>query len=367
MASESEKKLNLRIPGPVSLPDSIYRALQRPIINHRGPVFGELLTSLTENLKTCLKTKNEVYFVTSSGTGVMELAVVNTLSPADEVLCVTVGWFGDRFGQIAEQYGANVTTLRYEAGQAADPDDVAAELKKMKNCKAVLVTHNESSTGVANPLQKICEVVKKHSDALLLVDAVSSAGGIALETDAWGIDILVTASQKAWYAPAGIGMIAISPKAWKAYESSTMPKYYFDVGSYRKSFKTGEPPFTPCITSMFALDSSLSEIAEAGVEQAVARHTEIADKVRHGVKSIGLELLVTTPEFASNTVTAVKFPPRVDGAKFLQSAMDQYGVEFGGGPGVLKDKVFRIGHLGWLEVEQIEEALEVVARLTHAK
>jgi len=354
--------INLRIPGPVALPDEVRAAVATPVINHRGGAFAELFERLTVNLKKCLKTNSDVYFVTSSGTGVMEMAAVNALSPGDNALCVSIGWFGDRFGDIAEAYGVNVERLRYAPGQAARPQDVAAKLKTLKDVKAVLLTHNESSTGVCNPLKDLCATIKSESDALILVDAVSSAGGIELETDAWGVDAAATAAQKSWVAPAGISMLSFSDKAWRAYERSTMPKYYLDIGMYRQYAAKKQPPFTPCVTSLFALDLALSKHSD-DIDAFIRAHSEMADHVRERVSEMGLSILPEDANRASNTVTAVKIPASIDGDEFLRRALDEHKVEFGDGPGELKGKVFRIGHMGWLDYEQIDAALDVAAEL----
>lgn len=356
-------EVNLRIPGPVPLPDNIRAAIAAPVINHRGDSFAELFERMSHNMRTCLKTKSDVYFITSSGTGVMEMAVANTISQGDKVLCVSIGWFGDRFADIALAYGADVEKMRYDAGVAADADEVRAKLRELKNVKAVLITHNESSTGVCNPLKELCQVVRAESDALILVDAVSSAGGIELETDEWGIDVVTTAAQKAWIAPAGISVIAFSKKAWQAYEQSKVPKYYFDIGHYRQYGERKQTPFTPCVTAMFGLACTLERLGSGDIDNFIAAHSDVADKVRAGVRSMGLEILPHDVKYASNTVTAVKLPTDIDGVGFLRRALDEHRVEFGDGPGDLKGKVFRIGHLGWLDAKQIDGALEVASML----
>jgi aspartate aminotransferase-like enzyme len=291
----------------------------------------------------------------------METAVVNTISPGDNVLSISIGAFGDRFRELAETYGANVTALDFDLGHAADPEKVREALKGMSDCKAVIFTHNESSTGVANPLEAICKVVHEESDALILVDAVSSAGGMPIAVDAWGIDVVATASQKSWIAPPGIAMVTFSKKAWDAHSKSTTPKYYFDVQQYEDFLKIGQPPFTPCLPAMFALEKSLEAMVAEGVENVFSRHHEIAEHTRHGARSLGLDIL-PEEQYASDTVTAIKLPPEIDGKEFLAHVRKNYNVILGGGQKSLAGKIFRIGHMGWVEQAHIDEALEAAGR-----
>lgn len=353
--------LNLRIPGPMPLPEDVLEATGSPMINHRGPVFKDMIERMTRNMQSLLLTKNDVYFYTSSGTGAMEGAVVNTLSPGDPVLSVSIGVFGDRFADIAERYGAEVTRLKTDLGKAAEPNQVGDALRKISGCKAVLITQNDTSTAVANDLGALAEVIHRESDALILVDAVSSAGGMELPVDAWGIDMVATASQKAWMAAPGIGMIAVSPKAWKAYESSSMPKFYFDIALYRQYLEIGQPPFTPALSTIFGLDLALGQLVKEGIETVVARHHDRAEQTRNGVKALGLTLFADQ-RFASNTVTAVNVPDDIDAAKLVATMRDKHSVEISGGQGPLRGKIFRIGHMGWCLPEHIEDCLDALKK-----
>ena len=355
-------ELNLRIPGPIPLPEEKLRILASQLINHRGPEYADMLDRMTLNLKACLKTKSDAYFLTASGTAAMETAIVNTLSPDDPVLCVRIGWFGDRFADICRTYGVNVTMLNYDSGEAANPDDLRAKLRE-KQYKAVLITHNESSTGVCNPLKELAAAIKETSDALIIVDAISSSGSIELETDAWNIDVVVSASQKGWLAPPGIAMLTFSARAWEAYEKSKLPKYYLDLGAYKTYFEKYQPPFTPAVSIMFVLEHSLETLAAEGISVNINKHTLTASKVRQGITSIGLELLPRDIQYASNTVTAVKLPDGIKGAEFIKVARDKYHVEFGGGMGETAGKIFRIGHMGWLDTNQLDSSVEIAARV----
>ena len=339
------------------LPDDVLEIAGSQMINHRGPLYADMLDRMTANLKTVMMTANDVYFITASGTGAMEAAVVNTLSPGDRVLSIIIGAFGERFAEIAEAYGANVTRLVFDLGQAADLDRVRETVRGIPDLNAVVLTHNESSTGVANPLEDLCRVIHDESDALILVDAVSSAGGVPISVDAWGIDVVATASQKSWISPPGISMVTFSEKAWDAYALSTTPKYYLDMAQYRSYLEIGQPPFTPCLPAMYTLEVALQSMVDEGIENVFARHHEIAQHTRDGAKALGLELL-PDPRFASNTVTAIRLPEGIDGVAFLANVNRDYNVILGGGQKSLVGKIFRVGHMGWVEKAHIDEALK---------
>jgi len=345
----------------VPLPDDVLDLIGSQMINHRGPEYADMLDRMTTHLKTVLMTKNDVYFITASGTGSMEASIVNTLSPGDKVLSIIIGVFGERYAEIAEAYGANVTRLEFPLGTAADPDAVRDVLRKMETCKAVVVTHNESSTGVANPLQKLCQIIQNESDALILVDAVSSGAGMPISVDAWGIDVVATASQKSWIAPPGMAMLSFSSKAWEAYNSSSIPKYYLDIKQYKDYLSIGQPPFTPCLPAMFALEKALEGMVSEGIENVFLRHKNIAEHTRDGARSLGLEIL---PEerFASDTVTAIKLPEVIDGREFLKRVERDYNVVLGGGQKSLTGKIFRVGHMGQVSQMDIDSALEAAGR-----
>ena len=350
---------NLRIPGPVPLPEEVLKIAARQMINHRGPEYADMLVRMSNNLRTILMTKNDVYFLTSSGTGAMETAVFNTISQGDKVLAIIIGFFGVRFAEIAEAVGAKVTKLEFPLGQAADIDSLRDELRKEPEYKAVILTHNESSSAVSNPLEEICNTVHTESDALILVDAVSSAGGMPIAVDQWGIDALATASQKSWVSPPGIAMIAFSQKAWQAYETCTTPRYYFDIQQYENFLQIGQPPFTPCETAIFTLDAGLQSMVDEGIENVFSRHHEIAEHTRNGAEKLGLEIL---PErrFASDTLTAIKLPKGLDGRAFVAKVIKDHNVVLGGGQSELTGKILRIGHMGWVEKSHIDQALAAI-------
>ena len=352
--------MNLRIPGPIPVPNDILRVMSEPMINHRGPEFKEILYRVTDRLKQVFETGQDVYILTSSGTGAMEAAIVNTLSPGDKVLCATSGIFGDRFGKIAEVFGAEVITLASPMGTAVDPDQVLMALKANPDVEAVLVTHNETSTGVTNDLEAIAEAVRGEFDKLLLVDGISSVSSLPLRTDAWGCDVVATASQKGWMLPPGLAFISFSQRAWEAHSKARMPRFYFDVSMYKRYFKNGQPPYTPAVSVMFALDLALDKILAEGMDSIFQHHVEIGQMTRDGVRELGLSIL-PDESVASNTVTAVNVPDAVDAGRLLALMREEHGVVLAGGQQSLSGKIFRIGHMGNCTREEIHDVLEALA------
>ena len=348
--------MQLRIPGPTPCPDEVLKAIGRQMINHRGKEFGEMTNRFIPKLKQCFQTKNDVVILSTSGTGGLESAVVNTLSPGDKVLGISIGIFGDRFGECAKTYGAEVIPLKYEWGQTAKPDDVRKALKENPGVKAVLVTHNETSTGTTNPLKEIAKVVKEF-DKLILVDAVSSLSSIDLPVDAWDLDVVVTGSQKGWMVPPGLAFVSISERGWKAHAEAKMPRFYFDFSRAKKFAADGQTPWTPTVSVFFGMDVALDMMLKEGLPNIFARHARVADKARAWVKSKGLQLLSVDERFASNTVTAVKAPDDMDVAKFTSTLRDEYKVVIAGGQGGMKGKVFRIGHLGFITDKDMDEII----------
>lgn len=353
-------KPNLRIPGPTPVPPDILEAMARPMVNHRGKPFAEIVGRVGERLKDFFLTKEDVLVLTASGTGGLEAAVVNVLSPGDKVLSVSIGAFGDRLASIAETYGAEVTMLSYEWGQAARPEDVREALEHDADVKAVMVTHNETSTGVTNPLEEIAKVVRDF-DKLLIVDAISSLGAVPLAMDEWGLDCVITGSQKGWMVPPGLAFASLSERGWKAYEESTMPRFYFDLGKARISQAKGQTPWTPAISIFFALDVALEKMEKEGLESICARHARMGQMVRDGIKALGLELFCDDERYASNTVTAIKSPNGVDVGELRTILEDEHEVIVAGGQAKLSGKIFRIGHLGLADDEDIQDVIDALA------
>jgi len=349
---------NLRIPGPTPCPDEVLQAMTKQMVNHRGPEFSQMLSKVTENLKTLFQTKNDLFLLTGSGTGGLEAAVVNTLSPSDPVLAVSIGVFGDRFTSIAQQYGAEVVPLKVEWGRAVDPDDVRRALDKEPRIKAVLITHNETSTGVTNDLASVSRVVREF-DKLLLVDAISSLGSIDLPVDEWGCDVAVTGSQKGWMVPPGLAMVSVSEKAWQAHAEAKMPRFYWDFTRAKTYLGRGQTPWTPAVSIVYAMDTALEMMLEEGLANIVARHEHIGKMTRDGVKSLGLSLFADE-DHASNTVTAVNAPDGMNANDLRKTLLAEHDIVLGGGQQRLDGIIFRIGHLGLVTEEDIQAVISAL-------
>ncbi len=359
VAAVNRFEANLRIPGPTSLPDAVREAGARQMVNHRGPEFAALQIGIIARLKTFYRTENDVLILTAAGTGGLESAIVNFLSPGDKVLGVTVGAFGDRFAKIASVYGADVTRLAFEWGTAADPVKVRDSLLAGGPWKAVLFTHNETSTAVTNPIEKLAAIVHDVApDALVMVDAISGLGAVPFDTDAWGLDVVVSGSQKAWMVGPGLSFVAVSPRAWAAAETAKMPRFYFDLLAHRKSALDGQTPWTPAVGVMFQLDVALQLMEQEGLAEIWRRHAAVAAAVRAGLTGLGFKLLAD-PAFASDTVTGAWVPDDLDWKSF-NGLLRKHGLMVAGGQGALKGKIFRIGHLGHVTVPNILNAIAVL-------
>jgi len=342
---------NLRIPGPTSLPPSVREAGGRQMINHRGPEFAAMLARITDGMRPYFGTTSDIAILSCAGTGGLEAAIVNTLSPGDRVLSVSIGEFGERFAKIAEAYGASVDKVAAEYGWAAEPAEVAERLAG-GGYRAVLLTHNETSTGVMNPIPELAAAIRAAApDALILVDSVSALGAVPFELDAWGVDVAVTASQKAWMAAPGLAMVAASERAWAAIETARMPRFYLDLRKARHSLAEGETPWTPAIAVAFQVDDGLRLMAAEGHANVFARHEACAAAARAGLGELGFDLFADRAH-ASTTVTCVNLPPDVDWKTF-NAAVKRRSVILAGGQGKLAGKVFRLGHLGSVTVEEI--------------
>ena len=348
----------LRIPGPTPLPSEVLQAMTKQMINHRGVEFGQILSGVTDKLKQLFQTKGDVFLLTGSGTGGLEAAIVNTLSPGDTVLSVSIGVFGERFAAIAGQFGAEVIPLRFEWGKAADVDTVRQALQAEPKIKAVLVTHNETSTGVTNDLASISSVVKEF-DKLLLVDAISGLGSISLPVDEWHCDVVVTGSQKSWMVPPGLAMVSVSQEAWQAHSKAKMPRFYWNFTRAKSYLEKWQTPWTPAISTVFALSISLEMMLREGLHNIIARHARVAKVARDGVKSLGLPLFADE-SYASNTVTAVASADGLDTKKMLQILREEHKVILGGGQQRLDGKIFRIGHLGWVTEDDIKTVISAL-------
>ncbi len=350
---------NLRIPGPTSLPDVVREAGARQMVNHRGPEFAVLQNSIIERLKKFYKTENDVLIVTAAGTGGLESAIVSFLSPADKVLAISIGAFGDRFAKIATVYGADVTKLAFDWGKAADLARVRETLTAGGPWKAVLMTQNETSTAVTNPIQELAGAVSTLApEALIIVDAISGLGAVPFETDAWGLDVVVSGSQKAWMVAPGLSFVSVSPRAWEAAAVARMPKFYFDLAAHKASAETGQTPWTPAVAVMFQLDAALTLMEQEGLDDIWKRHAAVGAAVRAGLTTLGFKLLAD-PKYASDTVTGAWIPEDLEW-KALNGKLRKLGLVVAGGQGALKGKIFRIGHLGHVTVPAIVNAMAVL-------
>lgn len=354
---------NLRIPGPTPLPAPVLEAGSHQMINHRGPEFLELLGRVSGGMRPYFGTQQDVLIVTASGTGGLEAAVVSFLSPGDRVLTVSIGNFGDRFATIASTYGADVTRLDVPWGSAADPAAVRESLEAMAADggapAAVLLTCNETSTGVTNPIAALAAAIRSVvPDTLILVDAISAIGALPFEMDAWDLDVVVTGSQKAWMIPPGLAMAAASERAWKAAEQATMPRFYLDLSRHRAVLPNGQTPWTPAVGLVIQLDVALGLMADEGMAAIFARHAACAAAARAGVQALGFRLFAD-PGVASDTVTSAHLPEGVEWSA-LNKELRARGLVLAGGQGKLKGKIFRIGHLGDVSVDDIVAAIEVL-------
>jgi aspartate aminotransferase-like enzyme len=345
-----ENKLMLMIPGPTPVPENVLLALAKHPIGHRSGEFIQIQADVTANLKWLYQTTNELLLLTASGTGAMEAGIINFFSPGDQVLVVHNGKFGERWKLVSEAFGLDVVEVTAPWGQPINPADVQAVLNadSAKAIKGVIITHSETSTGVINDLETINKHVKAHG-ALIIVDAVTSMGATNVPIDDWGLDVVCSGSQKGFMVPPGMGFVAVSAKAWEAYKTAKIPKFYLDLGKYRKD----GAPFTPPVNLIFALQASLAMMKKEGLENIFARHHRHRDACRAAVKAMGLELYAPDGH-GSPAITAVSTP---DAEKIRSIMKKKYDIVLAGGQDHLSGQVFRIGHLGFVCDRDILSAL----------
>lgn len=353
------RKYRLMSPGPTPVPEKVLLRMADTIIHHRTPKFQAVLKDVNAKLKKVFRTENPVVMFASSGTGAMEASVVNFLSRGDKAIVVNGGKFGERFGSICRAYGAAPEIYDVKWGEAADPSRIEAMLKEDPSVKAVYTTLCETSTGVVNDIKAIGDIVR-NTDAILVVDAISGLAAEEFDPDKWGVDVIVSGSQKGLMLPPGLAFISVSPKAGKLIETSDMPKFYFSLKKALKSHAADDTPWTPAVSLISGLDSVLDIMIEEGMENVIERHTRLATATREAVKAMGLEIFAKKP---SNTVTSVKVPEGIDGKALVKKMRDEQGVTIAGGQGDMKGKIFRIAHLGYMdEYDTISAlaALEIV-------
>jgi aspartate aminotransferase-like enzyme len=358
-------EVNLRIPGPTALPPSVREVGGHQMINHRGPEFAAMLDRILTGMRPYFGTSSDIAMLTCAGSGGLEAAVVNVLSPGDRVLGVSIGAFGDRFAKIASTYGAQVTKLDVEWGEAAEAAAVREALASGGPYRAVLLTHNETSTGVMNPIPELAAAIHDAApDALILVDSVSAMGAVPFEMDEWGVDVVVTGSQKAWMAAPGLAMVAASERAWAAMESAQMPRFYLDLRKHRDSHADGQTPWTPALAVVYQVDEGLRLMAEEGREQIFRRHEACAAASQAGLAALGFELFAN-PLHASKTVTAARLPDAIDWKTF-NGGLKRQGLVLAGGQGKLAGRVFRLGHLGSVTIQEILGAIATIESVSLA-
>ncbi len=357
-----EKKY-LFSPGPTMLPPEVLLKMAEPIMHHREPEFERIFGEIREGLKYLFQTKNEVLVFTSSGTGAMEGAVSNLLSKGDKTLVVRGGKFGERWGEICKAYGIEPIPIDVEWGKAVDPKQIQKALAANPSVRGVYTQASETSTGVRHPIREIAEIVKKHEETVLVVDAITGIGVFDLPMDAWGIDVLISGSQKALMLPPGLSFVALSDKAWKFVERSDLPKFYFDFKKELKSAQKNQSAFTPAISLFVGLKESLRLIRKEGMETIFRRHEKLAEATRAAVRALGLELYA--PDSPSNAVTAVKVPEGIQGGKLKNLFFERFGITVAGGQDQAKGKIIRIAHLGYyerLDMVMVISALEMLLK-----
>ena len=341
-------------PGPTPVPPEVLAALAEPVVHHRGRDFREIYERCLARLREVYRTEHDVLLYTSSGTGAFESAVANLTSPGDRVLVVSAGSFGERWAAMTRAYGADVVHLRLDWGETPEPDDLRPALAA-GGAGVVYLVHSETSTGVVADVQALAAVAKE-AGALVVVDAVSSLGAVPLETDAWGIDVVVSGSQKALMCPPGLAFVSVSPAALEAAARSTSPRFVLDWERTRAAQAKLDAPFTPAVSLVRALDVALGLLLDEGLEAAFARHARLGRACREGAKAMGLELF-SPDEERSAVVTALRAPDGVDATRVVAELRERFGITLANGQGDLKGKIIRIGHIGWFDVFDITTAL----------
>jgi aspartate aminotransferase-like enzyme len=357
-----EKKY-LFSPGPTMLPPEVSLKMAEPIMHHREPEFEKIFAEIREGLKYLFQTKNEVLIFTSSGTGAMEGAVSNILSKGDKAIVVRGGKFGERWGEICKAYGIEFIPIDVEWGKAVDPKRIKGLLESDPSIRAVYTQASETSTGVKHPIQAIADLVKRYEDKVIVVDAITGIGVFNIPTDVWGLDVVISGSQKALMLPPGLSFATLSDKAWKFAEKSDLPKYYFDFKKELKNTKKNQSSYTPAISLFVGLRETLHMIRKEGLEAIFHRHEKLAEATRQAVKALGLELYA--PDSPSNAVTAVKIPEGIDGEKLKDLFFEKFGITVAEGQDRAKGKIIRIAHLGYyerLDMVMVISALEMLLK-----
>ncbi len=348
------------IPGPTPVPEKVLQALGSHPIGHRSKEFQEIVQSTTNNLKWLHQTNNDVLTITGSGTAAMEAGIINTLSKGDKVICGENGKFGQRWVKVAKEYGLDVIEVKAEWGEPLNPEDFKKLLENdfNKEIKAVIMTHSETSTGVLNDLETISQYIKEHEKALSIIDCVTSIGACDVPVDKWQLDIVASGSQKGYMIPPGLGFISLSEKAWEATKKSDLPKFYLDLTAYKKSLLSNNNPYTPAVNLLFALEESLQMMKNEGLEQIFKRHNRHKSAISSAMKVLNLRLF-TNENSLSPAITALEIKG-FDAEKFRKIIKEKYDILLAGGQDHLKGKIFRVGHLGYVNDRDIITAVSTI-------
>jgi len=348
------------IPGPTPVPEKVLQALSKHPIGHRSKEFQDLVESTTKNLQWLHQTKNDVLTITGSGTAAMEAGIINTLSRGDKVICGENGKFGERWVKVAKEFGLEVIKIDSEWGTPLDPEEFKKVLEedKQKEIKAVILTHSETSTGVINDLETISSYIRTHNTALSIIDCVTSLGACNVPVDEWKLDIVASGSQKGYMIPPGLSFIAMSQKAWEAAEKSNLPKFYLNLKSYRKSLSTNSNPYTPAVNLVFALDEALKMMREEGLDNIFQRHNKHKLALSNAVKALNLKLFADE-KYLSPSITAIK-TEGIDAEEFRKAIKNNFDILLAGGQDHLKGKIFRVGHLGYVNDRDIVTVVSAI-------
>ncbi len=355
------KKNHLFTPGPTPVPTEALLAMAQPVDYHRSAEATEVIREVLENLKVVFQTENDVLLLTSSGSGAMEGTVANLLSPEDEVLVIRSGKFGDRWVEICEAYSITFDLIDLEWGHSVDPQQVAENLKRKPGMKAVYATLCETSTGALHDIKSLAAITRE-TPTLLVVDAISALGADDLQMDAWGVDVVISCSQKGLMIPPGLAFASLSDRAWEAVACSRLPKFYFDFAKARALVEKPTTPYTPAFTLILGLQQALRLLCDEGVRDVLARHARLAGATRSAVEALGLQLFAQSP---ANAVTSIAFPQGLDTQAFVKYMRDNHGITYAGGQDKLRGQIVRIGHLGWADESDVIVALAALERGLH--
>ena len=348
------------IPGPTPVPERVLQALGSHPIGHRSKEFQDLVNSTTQKLKWLHQTKNDVLTITGSGTAAMEAGIINTLSKGDKVICGENGKFGQRWVKVARAFGLEVIEIKSKWGEPLNPNSIKELLEKdhKKEIKAVILTHSETSTGVINDLETISKYIRNHEKALSIIDCVTSIGACNVPTDEWGLDIVASGSQKGYMIPPGLSFISVSEKAWNACDKSNLPKFYLDLKYYKKSLNNNSNPYTPAVNLVFALEESLKMMQEEGLENIFQRHEKHKLAVSNAIQALNLKLFADKNSL-SPSITAIE-STQIDAEAFRKIIKDKFDILLAGGQDHLKGKIFRVGHLGYINDRDIIAAISAI-------